>query len=153
MKRLLAVVALVAVMVPGLASAQAAQAKPAAQTAEQAVTALEHAWLTAFTTSDVAWYEKNMAAGIVSTNDKGVLRDKATMLALLKSEPFKGTATAADVKVIVYGDTAVAIGTETDKGMQNGKDASGTYRWTDTWVKINGQWQWVASQSTKVEKK
>jgi ketosteroid isomerase-like protein len=156
MKRLFAlvvIVALVGVLVPGLASAQTAQAKPAAQTAEQAVAALEHAWLAAFTTSDVAWYEKNMAAGVVSTNDKGALRDKAAMIALLKSEPFKGTATDADVKVIVYGDTAVAIGTEIDKGTQNGKDASGTYRWTDTWVKINGQWQCVASQSTTVEKK
>jgi ketosteroid isomerase-like protein len=153
MKRLFAlvvIVALVGVLVPGLASAQA---KPAAQTAEQAVTALEHAWLAAFTTSDVAWYEKNMAPGVVSTNDKGALRDKTAMIALLKSEPFKGTATDADVKVIVYGNTAVAIGTETDTGTQNGKDASGTYRWTDTWVKTNGQWQCVASQSTTVATK
>jgi ketosteroid isomerase-like protein len=150
MKKLLAVVALVGILVPGLASAQA---KPAAPTAEQAVAALEHAWLTAFTSSDVAWYEKNMAAGLVVTSEKGELRDKAAVIARLKSEPFKGTATDADVKVIVYGDTAVAIGTETDKGTQNGKDASGTYRWTDTWVKLNGQWQCVASQSSTVDKK
>lgn len=71
-------VALVGVLVPGLASAQA---KPAAQTAEQAITALEHAWLTAFTTSDVAWYEKNMAAGAVFTSEKGELRDKACTIA------------------------------------------------------------------------
>jgi ketosteroid isomerase-like protein len=156
MKRLVAlvaVVALVGVLVPGLASAQAAQAKPAAQTAEQAITALEHAWLTAFTTSDTAWYEKNMAAGLVSTTEKGELRDKAGSIARLKSEPFKGTSTDADVKVIVYGDTAIAIGIETDKGTQGGKDASGTYRWTDTWMKINGQWQCVASHSSTIEKK
>jgi hypothetical protein len=153
MKRLFAlvvIVALVGVLVPSPASAQA---KPAAQTAEQAITALEHAWLTAFTTSDVAWYEKNMAAGGVFTSEKGELRDKAGAIARLKAEPFKGTATDADVKVIVHGDTAIAIGTETDKGTQNGKDASGTYRWTDTWVKINGQWLCVASHSSTVAKK
>jgi hypothetical protein len=116
MKKFLAVLALVGVLVPGLASAQ---------TAEQAVTALENAWLTAFTTGDTAWHEKNLAAGAVMTNEKGELRDKAA---------------------------TIAIGTETDKGTENGKDASGTYRWTDTWVKINGQWQCVASQSSTIVK-
>lgn len=145
MKRLFAVVALVGVLVPGLASAQAG---PAAQSAEQAITALENAWLTAFTTGDTAWYEKNLAAGIVMTSEKGELRDKAAIIARLKTQPFKGTSTGTVDKVVVYGDTAIAIGVETDKGTQNGKDASGTFRWTDTWVKINGQWQCVASHSS-----
>jgi hypothetical protein len=149
MKKFLAVLALVGVLVPGLASAQA---KPAAQTAEQAVTALENAWLTAFTTGDNAWYEKNLAAGAVMTSEKGELRDKAATIARLKTQPFKGTSTGTVDKVVVYGDTAIAIGVETDKGTQNGKDASGTYRWTDTWVKIDGQWQCVAGHSSTIVK-
>ena len=156
MKRLfalVAIVALVGVLVPGLASAQAAQAKPAAQTAEQAIMALENAWLVAISTNDVAWYEKNLAAGAVLTSDKGELRDKAATIARLKNEPFKGTSTGTTDKIIVHGDTAIAIGVETDKGTQGGKDASGTSRWTDTWVKINGQWQCVASHSSSIEKK
>ena len=165
MRKLFIVVALVGVLVPGLALAQAAaakpaapaapaaQARPAAQTAEQAVTALENAWLTAFTTGDAAWYEKNLAAGIVYTTENAEVRNKAAIIGRLKTEPFKGTATGAVEKVIVYGDTAIAIGTEIDKGTQNGKDASGSYRWTDTWVKIGGQWQCVATQSTTVPAK
>jgi len=153
MKRFLAVVALVGVLVPGLALAQAAQAKPAAQTAEQAIMALENAWLVAISTNDVAWYEKNLAAGAVLTSDKGELRDKAATIARLKNEPFKGTSTGTTDKIIVYGDTAIAIGVETDAGTQGGKDASGTTRWTDTWVKINGQWQCVASHSSSIAKK
>ena len=149
MKKFLAVLALVGALVPGLALAQA---KPAAQTAEQAVTALENAWLTAFTTGDTAWYEKNLAAGAVMTSEKGELRDKAATIARLKTQPFKGTSTGTVDKVVVYGDTAIAIGVETDKGTQNGKDASGTYRWTDTWVKIDGQWQCVASHSSTIVK-
>jgi hypothetical protein len=143
MKKFLAVLALVGVLVPGLASAQ---------TAEQAVTALENAWLTAFTIGDTAWHEKNLAAGAVTTSEKGELRDKAATIARLKTQPFKGTATGTIDKVVVYGDTAIAIGTETDKGTENGKDASATYRWTDTWVRINGQWQCVASQSSTIVK-
>jgi hypothetical protein len=32
-----------------------------------------------------------------------------------------------------------------------GQDISGKYRFTDTWVKRNGKWQAVASQSTKLQ--
>jgi hypothetical protein len=149
MKNLLAVLALVGVLVPGVASGQG---NPAAQTAEQAVTALENAWLTAFTTGDTAWYEKHLAAGVVMTSEKGELRDKTATIARLKTQPFKGTSTGTVEKVVVYGDTAIAIGVETDKGTRNGKDASGTFRWTDTWMKINGQWQCVASHSSTIAK-
>jgi ketosteroid isomerase-like protein len=149
MKQLLVVVALVGVLVPGLASAQA---KPAAQTAEQAVMALEMAWLDAINKQDAAWYEKNLAAGFVSTSDTGEFRDKAATVARVKAKTYKVTATADEMKVIVYGDTAIAIGVETDKGTDSGKDASGRFRWTDTWVKINGQWQCVASHSSKIVK-
>jgi len=153
MKKLLVVAALVGVLVPGLVFAQAAPAKSGAQSAEQAIMALENAWLTAIAANDAAWYEKNLAAGAVLTSDKGELRDKAAIIARLKTEPFKGTAAGTTEKVIVYGDTAIAIGVETDKGTQGGKDASGTSRWTDTWMKINGQWQCVASHSSTVVKK
>lgn len=143
MRKLFAVVALVGALVPGLASAQ---------TAEQAVTALERAWVDAINQQDAAWYEKNLAAGFVSTNENGELRDKAATVARAKAKTYKVVAVADEIKVIAYGDTAIAIGIETDKGTDNGKDASGRFRWTDTWVKINGQWQCVASHASKVAK-
>jgi len=52
----------------------------------------------------------------------------------------------------VNGDTAMAIGIESDKGTDNGKDASGRFRWTDTWVTINRKWQCVASHASKIAK-
>jgi ketosteroid isomerase-like protein len=55
----------------------------------------------------------------------------------------------SDLNVHVYGNTAVAAGTNTLKGTYKGQDISGKYRFTDTWVKRNGKWQVVASQSTK----
>jgi ketosteroid isomerase-like protein len=55
-----------------------------------------------------------------------------------------------DVKVTVFGDTAIATG----GGKSTGTDPTGKHfvnheRWTDTWVKMpSGQWQCVATQST-----
>lgn len=54
------------------------------------------------------------------------------------------------IKVRVFGDTAVAQGGDTEKSQYKGKDSSGHYLWTDVYVKRNGKWQAVASQSTKV---
>jgi hypothetical protein len=47
-----------------------------------------------------------------------------------------------DMKVRVFGTTAIV----------QGKDSDGKYAWMDVFVKRNGHWQAVASQSTKVEK-
>jgi hypothetical protein len=43
---------------------------------------------------------------------------------------------------------ATAIGVV--KGSYTGKDNSGKYPWTDTWVKRGGQWQCVASHASKI---
>ena len=57
----------------------------------------------------------------------------------------------SDIKVHVYGNSAVATGTGNVKASMKGHDISGTYRFTDTWVKRNGKWQCVASQGTKIQ--
>ena len=55
-----------------------------------------------------------------------------------------------DLKVRVYGDSAVVFGLETEKSRYKGKDASGQYRFVDTWLKRNGQWLCAASANTLV---
>jgi ketosteroid isomerase-like protein len=52
-----------------------------------------------------------------------------------------------------YGDTAIATGIVVIKGTSKGKDVSGRSQWTDTWIKRGGQWQCVASHSTRITKK
>ena len=57
----------------------------------------------------------------------------------------------SDVKVRLYGDTAVVTGLGTRSGTRSGvafKDRK--VRWTDTFVKRDGRWQCVASQGTIV---
>jgi len=57
------------------------------------------------------------------------------------------------LKVTVFGDTAIAIGTFKAKGTDGtGKPMDVRERFTDTWVKMpNGKWQCVASQGTAVK--
>jgi hypothetical protein len=58
-----------------------------------------------------------------------------------------------NLKVQVYDDAAVATAISVVKGSYKGKDNSGKYPWTDTWVKRGGQWQCVASHASKIVQK
>ena len=47
---------------------------------------------------------------------------------------------------------AVVVGTAHEKGTgKDGKAFDRTFRFTDTWVERNGQWQCVASQVMKLK--
>ena len=58
-----------------------------------------------------------------------------------------------DMKARVYGDAAVVTGGNTTKETIKGKDISGLYRWTDTWIKKAGRWQCVATHASKIAEK
>jgi ketosteroid isomerase-like protein len=62
------------------------------------------------------------------------------------------TVDLGEMKVRVFGNTAVVTGTDTEKSSYKGKDTSGKYVWTDVFVQRNGRWQAAASQSVKVPK-
>lgn len=58
-----------------------------------------------------------------------------------------------DLDVRFYGETAIVVGQGSIKGHTPTKDLSGSYVWTDTFVKQNGAWKAVASQVTSVLEK
>jgi len=90
------------------------------------------------------------ADDIVTTDPSGRVTGKAQDKTDLSSNDLKfQSMELSDLTVHVYGNTAVAAGTNTLKGTYKGQDISGKYRFTDTWVKRNGKWQVAASQSTK----
>src|ERR1035437_9177971 len=94
-----------------------------------------------------------LADGWVGLGWDGKTPDKAKALADLKApgnslDSFE----MGPMKVRIFGNTAVVTGSDTEKSAENGEDTSGKYIWTDVFVKQNGKWRAVASQSTKVPK-
>jgi ketosteroid isomerase-like protein len=55
-----------------------------------------------------------------------------------------------DLKVRFYGDTGIVLGQGSIKAHTKTQDLSGKYVWTDTFVKLSGEWKAVASQVTPV---
>jgi len=56
-----------------------------------------------------------------------------------------------DMKVYLYGDTAIVSGRWKGKFTEKGKAIDSTERFTDTFVRQNGQWKCVASQGTTIK--
>ena len=110
---------------------------------------LESRWAAAIQAHDVTVPQQIVAPDYIGVNSAGRVVNKAALIAEMKRD--KNIYTAASnsgVTVRVHGNTAVAVGTTKQTGTGPGGNAfTYTYRWTDTWLERNGQWQCVASQS------
>ena len=130
------------------AAAPAAAADPA----EQAVTAAENQWLKSQQTTNVDLLAPLLADKVVETSDEGkVYTGKDAVLAAAKSDNW-ASAEYSDLKVTVFGHTAIATGTFTGKGMTAGKPVDARVRFTDTWVLLGGKWLCVATHDSPLKK-
>ena len=122
-----------------------------AETTEKAVVALEQQWLQAQKTNNPDLLAPLLADKFINTSTEGEVSDKAGTLATYKKVKWDN-AEIEDVKVTVFGDTAIATGLFVGKGTEAGKPLDIRERWTDTWVKMpGGKWQCVASQGSLVK--
>jgi uncharacterized protein (TIGR02246 family) len=119
---------------------------------EKAVTALEQQWLQSQKTNNPDLVAPLLADKFINTGVDGKVTDKAAMLANAKATKYDSVA-YDDLKVTVFGDTAIATGSFTAKGTDtSGKSFDQHERFTDTWVKMpNGKWQCVASHGSPVK--
>jgi ketosteroid isomerase-like protein len=117
---------------------------------EQSLMQMEREWVDAAQKKDADTLNRILADDWVGQGPTGTVT-KAQALAELKSGESKlESITFGDMKVRVFEDTAVVAGTDDEKSSYKGKDTSGHYTWTDVFVKRQGKWQAVASQSTRV---
>jgi ketosteroid isomerase-like protein len=134
-----------------LGSAAWSQAQTTGAT-EKAVAALEQQWLQSQKTNNPDLVAPLLADKFVSTGSDGKVMNKAETLADAKATKYESME-YEDVKVTVFGDTAIATGGSKAKGTDaSGKPMDNHSRWTDTWVKMpSGKWQCVASHVSPVK--
>ncbi len=139
----------------GLISLGSAAWSQAQQTGgiEKAVAALEQQWLQSQKTNNPDLIAPLLADKSVFTGDDGKVMNKAESLADAKATKYDSIE-YEDVKVTVFGDTAIATGGSKAKGTDaSGKPLDNHLRWTDTWVKMpSGKWQCVASHVSTIKK-
>lgn len=117
---------------------------------EEALIQIEHEWSQADLKKDAAALNRILAEDWIGIDFEGRVITKALALRGIVSDAAALESTVLrDMKVRIYGDTAIVTGTDTEKGEYHGKDSSGKYVWTDVFVRRDGRWQAVSSQSTK----
>lgn len=128
-----------------LSSAASSRAQTTGDT-EKAVAALEQQWLQSQKTNNPDLVAPLIADKFVGTGPDGKITGKAELLADARATKYSSME-YEDVKVTVFGDTAIATGGSKSKGTDaSGKPMDEHVRWTDTWVKMpGGKWQCVAS--------
>ena len=122
--------------------------------AEQTLRRIEQELTDALAKGDASAFERYVANTFVYTDAEGTMMDKAQLVSDTRSGALKAPSVKMDdIKVHLYGDTAVVTWRSTEKGTTyKGKDLSGQYRFTDVFVRQNGNWQMVASHGTRISK-
>jgi len=128
----------------------AAQSQTARDDAAR-VLSLENIWNQAEVEHDAAAMGMLLADTFLNTDDDGSLMNKIQWLAHLE----KGTDQYEllgniNMRADLYGDTAVVTGEYREKLKEKGKMVVHSGRFTDIWIRQNGQWKCVASQSTLI---
>ena len=119
---------------------------------EAALRAIEEKWDAASLKGDTATLGAIYADTFITTDTDGKVRTKAETLARVKSGAVKyQNAKADDLKISVYGNAAVVNGRWKGKFVENGKTQESTERFTDFFIRQNGQWRCVASQSSVIK--
>ncbi len=107
-------------------------------------------------THDVSVLEQLVAEDFVGTSSSGKVGTKATMIAEARKDKNVYTSAASSDMVVHHFGPNVAVVTgivrETGK-TASGKAFSQAFRFTDTWMERNGEWQCVAASALALPKK
>jgi ketosteroid isomerase-like protein len=118
------------------------------------ILALESAWNHALESKDTKALSMLLANTLLSVDIDGSIQSKSEFLASIKAPDYQPSQAVTEQSTVqVYGDSAVVVGVFRVKGTEKGKPYVHRERFVDTWIKLNGTWQCVATTSTLITAK
>ena len=131
-----------------LAVPHVAQAQQAARqnSAERELFRLENEWAQAVVKRDAAILHRMTAPRWVYSDETGVMEREAGIKAFTTGTDTVRDASNERMRALVYDNSAVVLGVLVMKGSGASGPFTNRYRYTDSWVKLDGRWQCVASQ-------
>ncbi|HEX7768891.1 MAG TPA: nuclear transport factor 2 family protein [Dokdonella sp.] len=128
----------------------AAQARDTAQD-EREILRVEAALCRAFETGDVATLRNGLDARFTLVDSSGKVTDLAQNLAEVESgDPAYDRFHNHGQSIRLYGDAAIVTGITSIEGRSGGQAFAADFRFTDTWVRVDGQWKMAASHATRL---
>jgi ketosteroid isomerase-like protein len=141
------------ILLLALASLPFTQEVSRAQGDETKIIALENLWNQMQINHDADAMGKLLDSDFVLTDYDGSVMSKAQFLESIRDTSNQLTVeVSTDMKLHRHGDTVVVIGATREKGTEKGKPFSHVGRFTDTWIKKDGQWLCIASQLSLIGK-
>ena len=149
----LVAIALLALSFLTVAAARALQENPNSSADTARIMSLETLWIQAEAEGDIRALSQLVPDTFIYVDIDGSLSSKAQFLDTMKKDSARTTELKNESLVAqTYANTVVVNGVYREKGILGGKRFTRRGRFTDTWVKVNGAWLCVASQSTLIEK-
>ena len=122
--------------------------------AEQELLTLEKAFAEAIVRNDLEGIGGLVTDDWIVIDPNGEIVDRARFFEVIKSGALThDMMESEDLRVRVYGDSAVVIGVTRTKGKFMGQEFSTQERATDVFVKRDGRWQCVLTHLTRFAKK
>ena len=123
----------------------------AQQADEAAIRTLEQKWDAANLKGDAAALEQILAPSFLLTGDDGKVHTRAQVLSELKSRNITyQAARTEELNIILHGDAAVVSGRWRGSYRNRGKTVNLLERFTNFYVRKNGNWQCVASHGSAI---
>jgi ketosteroid isomerase-like protein len=113
---------------------------------------LERAWNEAEARHDMVAVTNLVADSLSYIDFDGSIKNKAEYLKDVTETSYQADHLYDEgLNVTAYGNAAVVVGVYRETGKSKGKPYTHHVRFTDTWIKLNGVWRCVASQSTLIQ--
>ena len=131
----------------------AAQQPSSSDGSADRIIGLENIWNQAQISHDATAMGSMLHPDFVFTDYDGTVMSKPQFLASIRdSSVTLSLEVSDDMKLHRFGDTVVVTGATHEKGKQKGKPFEHYGRFTDTWMRHNGEWICVASQLGLLQK-
>lgn len=115
------------------------------------IEALEYQWRDAILHNNVSQMDHLLADDYIGISANGTVETKPTELAERKAGTVRiQSLNLSDLKVRVYGDTAVVTSRAELTGVNGQSDISGNYRYTRVYNRRLGQWKIVSFEASRI---
>lgn len=118
---------------------------------EERVLATERAWCRTFVSGDVAALQRIELDDYTLTDSNGAITTKKDDLAEITGASIQyALFENRDMKVRIHGDTAIVTGRTVVQGAADGQPIDVEVQFTDTLVKLGGEWHGAASHVSRI---
>jgi ketosteroid isomerase-like protein len=124
---------------------------PHHESAHKEIEGLELDWRQAQLTNNVSEVDRLLADDYLGISANGTLETKADELARRRNGSLHIThLDLSDIKVRIYGDTAVVTSKADLVGKNGDRDISGRFRYTRVYSNRDGQWRIVSFEASRI---